>query len=113
MDDFAQFYQAGGFFMHPIALCVVLGAGVMIERFIFLFFRFNINGGQFFNQVQKLVMANNIDRAIKLCNAADKAALARVMKAGLTRPTRARPTSPPPSKSRCSRSPRRSPSASR
>ena len=57
----------------------------MIERFIFLFFRFNINGGQFFNQIQKLVMANNIDRAIKLCNAADKAALARVIKAGLTR----------------------------
>jgi biopolymer transport protein ExbB/TolQ len=85
MDDFAQFYQAGGFFMHPIALCAVLGAGVMIEPFIFLFFRFNINGGQFFNQIQKLVMANNIDRAIKLCNAADKAALARVMKAGLTR----------------------------
>jgi biopolymer transport protein ExbB/TolQ len=50
-----------------------------------LFFRFNINGGQFFNQIQKLVMANNIDRAIKLCNAADKAALARVIKAGLTR----------------------------
>jgi biopolymer transport protein ExbB len=85
MDDFAQFYQEGGFFMHPIALSAVLGAGVMVERFIFLFFRFNINGGQFFNQVQKLVMANNIDRAIKLCNAADKAALARVMKAGLTR----------------------------
>ena len=85
MVDFAQYYQEGGFFMHPIALCAVLGAGVMVERFIFLFFRFNINGGQFFNQVQKLVMANNIDRAIKLCNAADKAALARVMKAGLTR----------------------------
>ena len=85
MVDFAQYYQECGFFIHPIALCAVLGAGVMVERFIFLFFRFNINGGQFFNQVQKLVMANNIDRAIKLCNAADKAALARVMKAGLTR----------------------------
>jgi len=83
--DFAQFYQEGGAWMHPIAVCAVLGAGVMIERFIFLFFRFNINGAQFFNQIQKLVMANNIDRAIKLCNAADKAALARVMKAGLTR----------------------------
>lgn len=83
--DFAQFYQEGGGWMHPIAVCAVLGAGVMIERFIFLFFRFNINGAQFFNQIQKLVMANNIDRAIKLCNAADKAALARVMKAGLTR----------------------------
>jgi biopolymer transport protein ExbB/TolQ len=62
-----------------------MGAGVTIERFIFLFFRFNIKGAQIFNQIQKLVMANNIDRAIKLCNAADKAALARVIKAGLTR----------------------------
>ena len=85
MGDFAKFYQDGGAFMHAIALCAVLGAGVMIERFIFLFFRFNINGGQFFSQVQKLVMANNIDRAIKLCNAGDKAALARVVKSGLTR----------------------------
>ena len=75
MGNFAQFYQEGGAFMHPIALAAILGAGVMIERFIFLFFRFNINGQQFFNQIQKLVMANNIDRAIKLCNAADKAAL--------------------------------------
>jgi biopolymer transport protein ExbB len=85
MDNFAEFYQDGGFWMHFIALSAVIGAGVTIERFIFLFFRFNINGGQFFNQIQKLVMANNIDRAIKLCNAADKAALARVIKAGLTR----------------------------
>jgi biopolymer transport protein ExbB/TolQ len=85
MDNFAQFYDDGGGFMHAISLCAILGAGIMIERFIFLFFRFNINGSQFFNQIQKLVMANNIDRAIKLCNAADKTALARVIKAGLTR----------------------------
>jgi biopolymer transport protein ExbB/TolQ len=85
MDNFAEFYQEGGFWMHFIALTAVIGAGVTVERFIFLFFRLNINGGQFFNQIQKLVMANNIDRAIKLCNAADKSALARVIKAGLTR----------------------------
>ena len=36
-------------------------------------------------QIQKLVMANNIDRAIKLCNAAPTAALPKVIKAGLTR----------------------------
>lgn len=85
MDNFAEFYQDGGFWMHFIALSAVIGAGVTVERFIFLFFRLNINGAQFFNQIQKLVMANNIDRAIKLCNAADKSALARVIKAGLTR----------------------------
>jgi biopolymer transport protein ExbB/TolQ len=83
--NWAKFYSEGGTFMHFIALSGVIGAGVMVERFIFLFFRYNINGAQFFNQVQKLVMANNIDRAIKVCNAADKAALARVIKAGLTR----------------------------
>jgi biopolymer transport protein ExbB len=85
MGDFATFYANGGVWMHPISLCAILGLAVLVERFIFLFFRFNINGPQFFNQIQKLVMANNIDRAIKLCNAADKAALARVLKAGLTR----------------------------
>jgi biopolymer transport protein ExbB/TolQ len=85
MGDFATFYANGGMWMHPISLCAILGLAVLVERFIFLFFRFNINGPQFFNQIQKLVMANNIDRAIKLCNAADKAALARVLKAGLTR----------------------------
>jgi biopolymer transport protein ExbB len=85
MDNFAQFYKDGGNFMHAITLCAFIGTGVMLERFIFLFFRFNINGSQFFSQIQKLVMANNIDRAIKLSNAADKAALARVVKAGLAR----------------------------
>lgn len=81
----AKFYSEGGMFMHFIAICAIIGAGVMIERFVFLFLRLNINGGKFFAQIQKLVMANNIDRAIKVCNSADPAALARVVKAGLTR----------------------------
>jgi biopolymer transport protein ExbB/TolQ len=50
-----------------------------------LFFKYNINANQFMAQIQKLVMANNIDRAIKLCNAAPSAALPKVIKAGLTR----------------------------
>jgi biopolymer transport protein ExbB/TolQ len=57
----------------------------MVERFIFLFFKYNINAKAFMGQIQKLVMANNIDRAIKLCNAAPNAALPKVIKAGLTR----------------------------
>jgi len=50
--------------------------------------RYNINGASFMAQIQKLVMANNIDRAIKLCNAESSAALTRVLKAGLTRANR-------------------------
>ena len=85
MGQIADFYVQGGIFMHPIALCLIVGLGLAIERFIFLFFKYNINGSAFMAQIQKLVMANNIDRAIKLCNAAPSAALPKVVKAGLTR----------------------------
>jgi biopolymer transport protein ExbB/TolQ len=85
LGEMAKFYTDGGFFMHPIAFVSVFGIAIAIERFIFLFFKYNINANQFMAQIQKLVMANNIDRAIKLCNAAPSAALPKVIKAGLTR----------------------------
>lgn len=85
MGGVAEFYSDGGVWMHPILFMSVIGLGVMIERFIFLYFKYNINAQAFMAQIQKLVMANNIDRAIKLCNAAPSAALPKVIKAGLTR----------------------------
>jgi biopolymer transport protein ExbB/TolQ len=85
MADIAKFFTDGGPWMVPIAFMSFLVAGVAVERIIFLFFRYNINGAAFMAQIQKLVMANNIDRAIKLCNAAPNAALPRIVKAGLTR----------------------------
>ena len=85
MGNVAKFFVDGGVWMYPIALMSVIGVAVIIERFIFLFFKYNINGNAFMAQIQKLVMANNIDRAIKLCNAAPSAALPKVIKSGLTR----------------------------
>lgn len=85
MAGVAQFFIEGGVWMIPIAFVSFIVAGVAVERVIFLFFRYNINGTAFMAQIQKLVMANNIDRAIKLCNAAPNAALPRIVKAGLTR----------------------------
>jgi biopolymer transport protein ExbB/TolQ len=71
--------------MYVILFVSVFALAVGVERFFFLFFRFNINADAFMTQIQKLVMANNIDRAIKLCNAAGTASLPKVIKAGLTR----------------------------
>ncbi len=85
MGQIADFYIKGGMFMHPIALCSVVGLGLIIERSIFLFFKYNINGKVFMAQIKKLVNANNINRAIALCNAAPAAALPKVIKAGLAR----------------------------
>ncbi len=85
MDYIARSFATGFPWMHAILLTAIIALAIIIERFIFLFFRYNINARAFMAQVQKLVMGNNIDRAIKLCNAAPNAALARVVKAGLTR----------------------------
>ena len=85
MQAIAQAFSEGGGWMYVIAFTSVIGLGIIVERFIFLFFKYNINANAFMGQIQKLVMANNIDRAIKLCNAAPNAALPKVIKAGLTR----------------------------
>ncbi|MFW5878340.1 MAG: MotA/TolQ/ExbB proton channel family protein, partial [Myxococcota bacterium] len=81
----AEFFTAGGPWMYPIAAMSVIAIAIIFERAFVLFRRYNINGNAFMAQIQKLVMANNIDRAIKLCNAAPAAALPKVIKAGLTR----------------------------
>ena len=85
MATIAKAFKEGGGRMYIILVVSIMGLGIIVERFIFLFFKYNINATAFMAQIQKLVMANNIDRAIKLCNAAPNAALPKVIKAGLTR----------------------------
>jgi biopolymer transport protein ExbB/TolQ len=83
-----DFFREGGEFMYLILVISVVAMATVIERGYMILFRFNINGSAFMAQIQKLVMANNIDRAIKLCNAESNSALTRVLKAGLTRANR-------------------------
>lgn len=81
----AGMFTQGGSTMYVIAVFSVLSIAVMIERTFVILFRCNINGPAFMKKIQKLVEARNYDRAIQLCNAAPKAALAMVLKAGLQR----------------------------
>jgi biopolymer transport protein ExbB len=85
LHGLAEFYAAGGIWMHPIAATSVVVMAIAVERTYMLTFRYNTNASHFMAQIQKLVLANNIDRAIKLCNAAPTASLPRVIKAALTR----------------------------
>ena len=54
------------------------------------YLRERINAQAFYTQIQKLVMANNVDRAIKLCNAAPGPPFVAAMKILLTRANRSR-----------------------
>jgi biopolymer transport protein ExbB len=85
IQSLAEFFKQGGAFM-MVNLCTsVVAIAIIVERSIVLAFRLNVNAAPFMEQVQKLVLSGNVDRAVKLCGAAPNAALPRVVRAGLTR----------------------------
>ncbi len=92
MEQFIQetiaSYQKGGPFMNFIAVTFGIAVAFILERFYRLYFQYNIDGSSFMFEVQKHIMGNDVDGAIRLCNGAGKAALPRVIKAGLSRASR-------------------------
>ncbi len=85
LESLAQFFRDGGPAMYVNVCTSIVAVAIIVERLIVLAFSLNLNAGPFMEQIQKLVLSNNVDRAIKLCGAAPNAALSRVVRAGLTR----------------------------
>jgi biopolymer transport protein ExbB/TolQ len=67
--------------MNVVVSAIVLT--IIIERAYFQLDRYRVNSKEFFVQIKKLVVAGNVDRAIKLCDAGDYPIL-QLVKAGLT-----------------------------
>jgi biopolymer transport protein ExbB len=88
MDSVIKFFKDGGPFMFVNLFWLACSLAVALERIITLMFRYNLNAPPFMEQVSKLVMTGNVDRAVKLCSAAPNAPLAKVIRAGLTRANR-------------------------
>ncbi len=83
-DSLSEVFRVGGpfFITNTFFLAVVLA--LIIERTIYFLGRGQINAKAFLEQIKRLLAANNIDRAKKLCDATS-APIARVAKAGLNR----------------------------
>jgi len=84
----AQFFSEGGPFMFVNVVTSAVAVAIIVERIVVLAFKLNLNAAPFMEQVQKLVLSGNVDRAVKLCGAAQDAALSKVIRAGLTRANR-------------------------
>jgi biopolymer transport protein ExbB len=84
MDQLADIFQKGGpfFIVNTFFLAVVIA--LIVERAIYFLGRGHINAKAFLEQIKRLLAANNIDRAKKLCDATT-APIARVARAGLSR----------------------------
>ncbi len=72
-------------FLNVGVLAFVLA--IIVERFVFILTKYRVNSREFMAQIRKLVQAGNIDRAIKLSEAAPLPLL-QVVKAGLTQVNR-------------------------
>jgi biopolymer transport protein ExbB len=84
-ETIALAFQRGGPFMYAIGVIGVLVIAISVDRFIKLYFTYSIDSTPFMNQIIKLIHSNNTDRAIKVCQIKDKAALPQVIRAGLAK----------------------------
>jgi len=87
MEKIWEFLRDGApfSFINVVILASVLA--IIAERFVYILTKYRVNSVEFMGQVRKLVQAGNIDRAIKLCEAAPLPLL-QVIKAGLTQVNR-------------------------
>lgn len=81
----AGFFKHGGLFMYFNLLISAIVIALVIERTVFQLTKYRVNSKEFFAQVRKLVNANDLDRAIKLCEAGNGGyPTLQLVKSGLT-----------------------------
>ena len=83
-NDLAAFIQNGGIFMWVILLIWATGAAIALERFTKLSYRFDVDGPSFMNELQRYILSNDIQGAIRVCSGSS-ALLPKVLKSGLKR----------------------------
>jgi len=84
--NFFQMYMDGGFFMHPILACLLIGLGICFERFRMLR-RASTNTRQFLNNIKKTLTEDGLRAALDLCEKTN-GSVAAVFYAGLQRAPR-------------------------
>ncbi|HEV8322389.1 MAG TPA: MotA/TolQ/ExbB proton channel family protein [Myxococcota bacterium] len=85
LESFAKFLKDGGPFMYVNVFNVVIVLAIIIDRVIAIVVKNSLSREAFMRHILRMVANRNFDRALKLCNAAPRAALAKVVKAGLQR----------------------------
>ena len=84
MQGFAKFLEDGGTLMYFNLVVSVIVLSMIIDRLLFFLVKSSVNARAFLENIRKLVLAGNLDRAVKLCSATS-APVAQVAKAGLQR----------------------------
>jgi biopolymer transport protein ExbB len=84
INSVAAFIQSGGVFMWVILIIWAVGIAISLERFMKLSFKMDVDGASFMNELQRYILSNDIQGAIRVCSGSI-AALPKVLKSGLKR----------------------------
>lgn len=84
MNSAAKFIQDGGIFMYIILVIWGIGIAIALERFRKLSGTLDVDGPSFMNELQRYILSNDIQGAIRACSGS-ASALAKVLKSGLKR----------------------------
>lgn len=84
INQLAAFIQGGGVFMFVILGVWGVGMAIALERFKKLSRNYDVDGPSFMNEIQRYVLSNDIQGAIRVCSGSI-AALPKVLKSGLKR----------------------------
>lgn len=84
INELAAFLQGGGVFMGVILAGWAIGIAISIERYRKLSKGYDVDGPSFMNEIQRYVLSNDIQGAIRVCSGS-AAALPKVLKNGLKR----------------------------
>ena len=84
LNSMAGFIQSGGPFMWIIFIVWGFGLAIALERFMKLSFKLDVDGPSFMNELQRYILSNDIQGAIRVCSGSI-AALPKVLKSGLKR----------------------------
>src|ERR1700740_2154764 len=76
-------FKDGGWGMYVILFWSIITIGVIVERALYLYGS-SINKDVFLATMQKCILAGDIDKAVKMCSAAN-APRARIVQAGLVK----------------------------
>lgn len=85
LEEIGAFFREAGTGIFVNVVVSVVAVAVIIERFYRVYFVYSIAAEPFLDQIEKLIRTNNIERAIRACNAAPAAAVPRVVRAALMR----------------------------
>jgi biopolymer transport protein ExbB len=84
INTLSDFIQQGGVFMWIILVIWAFGIAISLERFVKLMFRMDVDGPSFMNELQRYILSNDLQGAIRSCSGTTSI-LPKVLKSGLKR----------------------------